>query len=78
MYVNRNMKALLALKEGKKLAFDYMPIGLGRTAIEHRVVKPIDFNFNRYGQPVLTAEDDGRDGKPRSFRVGRAFHVQIV
>lgn len=78
MYINRNMKAVLALKEGSQLAFDYMKIGGGRRSIEHRIVKPVAFTFNKAGRPILTAEDQGREGRPRSFRMERAFHVQIV
>lgn len=77
MRLNRLQKAARAVEDGTKLEFDYMRLGGGRGSIEHRLVNPLSVSATREGHTVVTGEDLGRGGKPRSFRLERMFHVNL-
>lgn len=64
-----------ALHTGALLEFDYMPLGQGRRAIERRRVLPLGWRQSLEGHIIVTAEDLGRRGRPRSYRLRRMFHV---
>lgn len=76
--MTRLQKIDKALEEGRRLTFEYMRLGDGRKSIERRLVNPLNVSTTREGRQVLSAEDHGREGAPRSFRVERMFHVNLV
>lgn len=78
MRLNRLQKAARAIEDGAKLEFDYMRLGSGRRSLEHRLVNPLSVSSTREGRTVVTAEDFGREGNPRSFRLERMFHVNLT
>lgn len=70
-------KAENALSTGANLAFDYMKLGGGRRSIERRHVVPLSLRLAQDGRLILTAEDLGRQARPRSYRLERMFHVKL-
>lgn len=76
--MTRIQKARTAIEAGGALTFDYMRIGGGRKSIEQRIVRPLSVEPSKNGRIIVTGEDAGREGKPRSFRLERMFHVNLM